>query len=481
MKKIYTLSLFLMAFIFANAQVNQVIDINSGSANSNPRNLLVYNGNIYFSADDSSGVNTGGADLGAELWISDGTPGGTSLVKDIRIGSSGSNPFAFFEYNGNLYFSANDGTTADLWTTDGTDAGTVKIDLFPGVSEAVQRPIELNGIIYMTGIVSTGDTNDLIQWDGTTASNANTTANDENILSDMVALNGKLLMYASYEPDDATVDNELYEFDPATGAFTLIKDIAPGTSSSSISNLTLLGSEVYFEADNDLWVTDGTNAGTVLVSAATNASVSNVTNFYAWNGNLYFEGDDGNGDQLWKYDPNADTVTNLSNIAGTDNSNHDPQDYLPYNGWLYYRGEDANDTSGHLFRTDGTVVEQLDNTVKDVDDIVLLNNILYFEGEDEVLGTGNELFSFDPATLSITSLSSNFDVKIYPNPSVDVINITHNINAEMDYQIIDITGKLVKNGRIEQNQIQHNLDNGIYFLKLYTNSKLTKTQKIIVR
>jgi ELWxxDGT repeat protein len=480
MKKIYLLQVLLFAFVLSYGQVNQVIDINSGTASSNPRNLFVHNGNIYFSADDSSGSNSGGADLGAELWITDGTAAGTSLVKDIRTGSSGSNPFSFFEYNGNLYFTANDGTTADLWTTDGTDAGTVKIDLYPGVSEAVQRPIEVNGLMYMTGISTTGDTNDLIVWDGTTASNANTSTLDESVLSEMVEFNGKLLMYAGYEADEATAGNELYEFDPVTGTFTLIKDIDPGSDSSSVSNLIVLGSKVYFEAENDLWETDGTNAGTVMVSAASNAAVSNVNNFYAWNGDLYFEGDDGNGDQLWKYDPVADTVTNLSNISGTNN-NHDPDDFVPYNGWLYYSGEDANDTDGNLFRTDGTVIEQLDNTVKDVDDMVLFNGILYFEGEDEVLDTGNELFSFDPATLSISQVVLKQHITLFPNPSTNVINVDHQLNKTLDYSILDVTGRLVKEGNLTNNQIHHNLKQGLYILKLVADNEVVSTQKIIVK
>ena len=63
--------------------------------------FFVYNNKIYFAADDSNGSNTGGADLGKELWVTDGTDAGTSLVKDLRIGSASSSPSSFFEYKGN--------------------------------------------------------------------------------------------------------------------------------------------------------------------------------------------------------------------------------------------------------------------------------------------------------------------------------------------------------------------------------------------
>ncbi len=49
---------------------------------SSPTLLTPFNGAIYFSADD--GVN------GRELWKTDGTQGGTVLVKDILTGPNGS-------------------------------------------------------------------------------------------------------------------------------------------------------------------------------------------------------------------------------------------------------------------------------------------------------------------------------------------------------------------------------------------------------
>jgi ELWxxDGT repeat protein len=246
MKKNYFLSLLLCTSIMC-AQVTQLKDINDGSSGSNPSELIIFNGNMYFAADDGSGLNSGGTDYGKELWVSNVTVAGTNLVKGIKTGDSGSSPRAFFIFNDKLYFSANDDIDANLWATDGTSAGTVSAEIYPGINESVQRPIELDGKVYMTGISTNGDTNDLLIFDGTSeAVNANTTTNDESILSTMAALNGKLLMYANYAPDDATIDNELYEFNPGTGVFTLIKDIDPGTANSSISNLTTIGIKVYY-------------------------------------------------------------------------------------------------------------------------------------------------------------------------------------------------------------------------------------------
>src|SRR6266481_1927413 len=56
-------------------------DINSNAAGSNPSQLTVVGSAVFFTAFD--GVH------GFELWKSNGTPGGTLLVKDIRPGAAG--------------------------------------------------------------------------------------------------------------------------------------------------------------------------------------------------------------------------------------------------------------------------------------------------------------------------------------------------------------------------------------------------------
>ena len=367
----------------------------SGTSSSSPRNLFAYNGKVYFGADDSNGSNTGGEDLGRELWVTDGTEAGTVLVKDLRPGSDGSSPSFFFEYNGTLYFSAQDGITTGnvLFSSDGTAAGTVTTG-----NSFIFNPTELNGLIYY---VNTSDGSALYQFDGTNEENvADVGAGVEALAGGIfTAFGDKLLCYMSYSTDEATIGLELYEYNPAEDTFTLVKDITGDNEDASISNFTVLGAEVYFEALNALWKTDGTETGTIAIGAAATASIAGVNNLYAWNGQLFFEGDDGTGDQLWKYDPGSDMVTNLSTIAGTNN-NHDPGDYAPASNYLYYSAKDANDTDTHLWRTDGTTIEQLDNTIKDVDEITLLGNILLFEGDNGT--TGNELYSFTiPRTLVV--------------------------------------------------------------------------------
>lgn len=84
---------------------------------------LVGTNTLYFVADD--GTN------GRELWKSNGTPAGTVMVTDInKVGTvggptDGSDPTDLKNVNGKLFFIANDGVNGrELWVSDGTTGGT---------------------------------------------------------------------------------------------------------------------------------------------------------------------------------------------------------------------------------------------------------------------------------------------------------------------------------------------------------------------
>lgn len=71
----------------------------------------------FFQAADS--------DHGEELWITDGTPAGTRMVKDINPGVATSNIQYLTRFNDKVVFSADDGENGqEIWISDGTENGT---------------------------------------------------------------------------------------------------------------------------------------------------------------------------------------------------------------------------------------------------------------------------------------------------------------------------------------------------------------------
>src|SRR5262249_35216288 len=91
---------------------------------SNPSNLTSVNGILFFTVWN--------AGTGTQLWKSDGTEAGTVLVRSLNASN-------LINVNGTLFFTAGDysyGTDGiELWKSDATTAGTVMVkDVYPGQS-----------------------------------------------------------------------------------------------------------------------------------------------------------------------------------------------------------------------------------------------------------------------------------------------------------------------------------------------------------
>ncbi len=130
-----------------------VKDINDGVGSSNPQALADVNGILIFSADD-------GAGHGRELWKSDGTAEGTVMIKDIVPGSGSSTPDSFTLVSTSAFqgflFAASDGPSGghgnELWKSDGTESGTSMVrDINAGSADSYPQSLaSVGGWVFLS-------------------------------------------------------------------------------------------------------------------------------------------------------------------------------------------------------------------------------------------------------------------------------------------------------------------------------------------
>ncbi|MHB8810875.1 MAG: hypothetical protein ACYC9M_12815 [Desulfobulbaceae bacterium] len=177
---------------------------------------------------------------GRELWTSDGTATGTTLLKDIFPGvhdgvRCGDYPGAL---NNSLFFPGNDGVHGEsLWKTDGTSVGTALVKDFPGANIYVTRskfdnPV-VNGRLYLT--VYSEFKAQFWVTDGTAAGtsilaeNINWFSGAADHPGDNSAIyNNRLLLSAGVGNSPDLEDIELWATDGTKAGTRLIKDILPG-------------------------------------------------------------------------------------------------------------------------------------------------------------------------------------------------------------------------------------------------------------
>ncbi len=124
-------------------QVVRVATFGSLNGGPAPSHFTAFNGALLFWAHD--------VEHGYELWRTDGTTAGTVRVKDINPGpaSAVGTPGALVALGpgGPLLFGASDGASGmELWQTDGTAAGTVPLaDIAPGPASSSPASLAVAG------------------------------------------------------------------------------------------------------------------------------------------------------------------------------------------------------------------------------------------------------------------------------------------------------------------------------------------------
>ncbi len=90
----------------------------AATGGSDPEELTRVGNTLFFTAQGGGG---------RELWKTDGSLAGTLRVRNIRPGPMGSLPRELTDVGGTLYFTADDGSGRAIWKSDGTAVGTVMV------------------------------------------------------------------------------------------------------------------------------------------------------------------------------------------------------------------------------------------------------------------------------------------------------------------------------------------------------------------
>ena len=339
-----------------------VADISPGSTHSTPIGLTNVNGTVFFAAHQ-------GNPTGRELWKSDGTGGGTMLVKDITPGTDSTDFGSYPNYpnfcaaGDMLFFVADNGVSGrELWRSDGTAGGTVMLkDINPGAGSGlsfssklvtfalVRNMISFNGALYFQANDGVNGA-ELWKSDGTTAGTV--LVKDIGVGSgssnpdDFVVMDGTLFFSAT----DFTHGYELWKSDGTTAGTVMVKDINPGSAPSRAGWLTDIGGTLFFQAADathglELWKSDGTESGTVLVKDISSGAGSSYPGKPAnGNGMAFFSADDGfNGDEFWMSDGTEAGTQLVEDIFPGATSSYSSR-YVVAGNTLFFTADDP--TSG---------------------------------------------------------------------------------------------------------------------------------------
>jgi len=212
---------------------------------------------------------------------------------------------------------------------------------------------------------------------------------------------------AFFKATDPVHGEELWKSDGTQAGTVMIKDIFPGSGGSTIQPymMAAVNGTLFFTAQDgdhaiELWKSDGTEAGTVMVKDINPGFASSApTSLINFNGTLFFACQDGvNGGELWKSDgTEAGTVMVKDISPGSGNSS--PNSLRVVNDTLYFMANDGVN-GGELWKTDGTTAGTV--MVKDIRPgssgsnpswLTNVNGTLYFRANDGV--TGYELWKSD--------------------------------------------------------------------------------------
>ncbi len=505
------------------AGTNMLKEINTGNTNadsSNPRGFFPLNSMILFAATDAT--------HGDEIWRTDGTDVGTILLKDINPGTDSSTygklsvgPFSihfpvflsFHTFNNKAYFQANDGTsTGEVWSTDGTPGNTTLLkDIVPGTGFAFDFVIDgvnLPGkFIFPVSDADAGTRSELWQSDGTPGGTvlfkSFTPVQQGDIPEIFLPFNFDLSNPAFsqqlfqgnkffFVARTMTQGKELWISDGTSGGTNVVRDINPtgdGFDSSNTGSYLYTSTVLFFSATdgthgNELWKTDGTNGGTSMVKDinpnAPNADprLSGILNHH-----IIFEatdGDDPNNTDLFVVDgvfnPLPIKLTDFTvTLKGNDGLlQWKIQQEINSKNFTIQRSFDAQ----HF---DNIGIVNATGTTSNVHAYSFTDAGIAYSGKDVVyyrLAASDKDGKTQNTNIISLKLKGNskWNVRLVTNPvQNNPVVLLSGSTGLVEFSIRDITGKNVYTNSLQnvngQITLSANLQRGVYILLAETNNE----------
>lgn len=348
--------------------------------------------------------------------------------------------FNYRNCGGLLFFAGGSSTSTynnEAWVSNGTFAGTFPIASRNAGLPVAYSPTEFTKVGNTVFFAASDSTNgrelwkcDLTTLATTLVKNIRLTAASSSPHS-LAECNGKLLFIC--DADNSTVNgDELWISDGTAAGTVLLKDIIPGTGDSGVNGaITTMDGIAYFDANSysgggsALWRSDGTAAGTyLLVDAGVTSAFPGA--FTSYQGSTYFfmtnSGSSGNY-SLWK---STGTSAVLIKNSVADRC---PDIVVIANNQMFFRGYDS-ESGEEVWKSDGTDVGTvrvtqvgpgsaygLDGYYGAPSEIVAMGNNVYFVGTDG--STGKQLWRTDgtEAGTEMVELISNTAGASAPNPN----------------------------------------------------------------
>lgn len=461
--------------------------------------LLGFIGNdlIYFSSDWLNET------LG--IYKTDGTPGSGELILNFNINGITIPYWMNIVKDGTMYFYGFDQNTGyELWKTDGTTSGTYMIkDINPGTESSVlylydsdatnQYFSELNGYIYF-GAAEPINGAELWRTDGTEAGTT-MVANIEPSQPQIPQMGSNPAFFCTYNnavyfSAYRIVDGrELWKTDGTAAGTVQVKDIASGDAYPSY--MTEYNGSLYFSAYHPdqgytLYKSNGTNAGTVVVKAPDNGGPEAPTPFVKFKGKLYFSGN--YGQHIWYTDGTA-AGTNFLPNGSLFNSG--VSNLLATTNYIYFMAN--NGGNDEVYRTTDlpnqvTLLTNPSFIANNLYPMFLVNNCLLVRGED---GTaGDEIYTVCSQNTQPVGLD---EIKVstpiaFPNPCIDKVMVTCEFDvATIERTVLyDLSGNTMELSfeSLGQNAMSisglSEFSEGIYFLSIEMNNGQQQQIKLII-